>query len=53
MLSSVFIGNSFFFALAEMPDEAKGLEMLSNVNSFGVLEPKLPATLTNQVNWEK
>nr|CAG4635092.1 EOG090X0EEC [Alona affinis] len=33
----------------ELPDESKGLEMLSNVNSFGVLEPKLPATLTNQV----
>jgi len=33
---------------SELPDELKGLEVLNTGNS-GVTEPKLPATLTNQV----
>lgn len=40
-----------FHILAELPEESKGLEILSSVNSFGILEPKLPSTLTNQVNF--
>ena len=41
--------NYYFFSfLAELPDEFKGLEILNTLNG-GLLEPKLPATLTNQV----
>lgn len=33
----------------ELPDEVKGLEILNSVNGLGSSDPKLPATLTNQV----
>lgn len=33
---------------SELPDEIKGLEIL-NTGNGGIIEPKLPATLTNQV----
>lgn len=34
---------------AELPDEVKSLEILNSMNGFGSSDPKLPATLTNQV----
>nr|SVE77888.1 EOG090X0EEC [Daphnia lumholtzi]SVE78518.1 EOG090X0EEC [Daphnia lumholtzi] len=33
----------------ELPDEAKGVEILNSSSGFGSSEPKLPATLTNQI----
>ncbi|KZS09197.1 putative Splicing factor [Daphnia magna] len=33
----------------ELPDEAKGVEVLNSSSGFGSSEPKLPATLTNQI----
>lgn len=41
--------------LDDLPDEVKGLEILNSLNGFGSNDPKLPATLTNQVcviKWE-
>lgn len=35
--------------LDDVPDEVKGLEILNSANGFGSNDPKLPATLTNQV----
>nr|CAG4648276.1 EOG090X0EEC [Moina brachiata]SVE93283.1 EOG090X0EEC [Moina brachiata] len=50
--NTVFIDralNVSIYCSNELPDEYKGAEILSSVNSFGVVESKLPATLTNQI----
>jgi hypothetical protein len=39
----------FVLPLDELPDEFKALEILNTVNGHGVMEPKMPASLTNQV----
>nr|CAH0111646.1 unnamed protein product [Daphnia galeata] len=33
----------------ELPDEGKGIEILNSSSGFGSSDPKLPATLTNQI----
>jgi len=49
--NTVFIDRALIVAPymgSELPDEIKGLEIL-NTGNGGIVEPKLPATLTNQV----
>merc|ERR1712136_429073 len=49
--NTVFIDRALIVAPymgAELPDEIKGLEIL-NTGNGGIIEPKLPPTLTNQV----
>jgi hypothetical protein len=41
--------NVFSTFLDELPDEVKGIEILNSSSGFGSSDPKLPATLTNQV----
>lgn len=38
--------------LDDLPDEVKGLEILNSANGYGSSDPKLPATLTNQVHMD-
>ena len=52
---SIFIvvySNIFHNFKDELPDEGKGIEILNSSSGFGSSDPKLPATLTNQV-WTK
>nr|CAG4643529.1 EOG090X0EEC [Ilyocryptus agilis] len=50
--NTVFIDRALMvtlYAASELPDEMKAVDILNTANGFGVIEPKLPATLTNQV----
>nr|CAG4651361.1 EOG090X0EEC [Simocephalus serrulatus]SVE94522.1 EOG090X0EEC [Simocephalus serrulatus] len=50
--NTVFIDRALSVSLYsgnDVPDEVKGLEILNSANGFGSNDPKLPATLTNQI----
>nr|CAG4636547.1 EOG090X0EEC [Eubosmina coregoni]SVE70084.1 EOG090X0EEC [Eubosmina coregoni] len=52
MSNTVFIDRALIvtpYSGNELPDEYKALEILNTVNGHGVMEPKLPPTLTNQI----